>query len=116
VQLLFGLIGEGVAGLVSAVLLGVGTAMAQPALSAAVADHTHPSWRAQGLGVYRFWRDLGYAIGAVIAGLLAQALGLSAAVIAGGVLTLASGLLAARWITGGSPHVATPGPVTALRC
>ena len=105
-----------VAGLVSAVLLGVGTAMAQPALSAAVADHTHPSWRAQGLGVYRFWRDLGYAIGAVIAGLLAQALGLSAAVIAGGVLTLASGLLAARWITGGSPHVAAPGPAAALRC
>jgi MFS family permease len=105
-----------VAGLVSAVLLGVGTAMAQPALSAAVADHTHPSWRAQGLGVYRFWRDLGYAIGAVIAGLLAQALGLSAAVIAGGVLTLASGLLAARWITGGSPHVAAPEPAAALRC
>jgi len=105
-----------VAGLVSAVLLGIGTAMAQPALSAAVADHTHPSWRAQGLGVYRFWRDLGYAIGAVIAGLLAQALGLSAAVIAGGVLTLASGLLAARWITGGSSHVASPRPATALRC
>jgi MFS family permease len=87
------------AGLVSAILLGIGTAMAQPALSAAVADHTHPSWRAQGLGVYRFWRDLGYALGAVIAGLLAQAFGLSAAVIAGGALTLASGLLAARWIT-----------------
>jgi len=52
----------------------------------------------------------------VIAGLLAQALGLSAAVIAGGVLTLASGLLAARWITGGSSHVATPRPATALRC
>jgi predicted MFS family arabinose efflux permease len=77
--------------------------MAQPALSAAVADHTHPSWRAQGLGVYRFWRDLGYAIGAVIAGLLAQALGLSAAVIAGGALTLASALLAARWITSSQP-------------
>jgi MFS family permease len=105
-----------VAGLVSAVLLGIGTAMAQPALSAAVADHTHPSWRAQGLGVYRFWRDLGYAIGAVIAGLLAQALGLSAAVVAGGVLTLASGLLAARWITGGSSHVAAPRPAAALRC
>ena len=93
-----------VAGLASAILLGIGTAMAQPALSAAVADHTHPSWRAQGLGVYRFWRDLGYAIGAVIAGLLAQALGLSAAVIAGGALTFASGLLAARWITGGGPQ------------
>ena len=87
------------AGLVSAILLGIGTAMAQPALSAAVADHTHPSWRAQGLGVYRFWRDLGYALGAVIAGLLAQAFGLSASVIAGGALTFASGLLAARWIT-----------------
>jgi len=104
------------AGLVSAILLGTGTAMAQPALSAAVADHTHPSWRAQGLGVYRFWRDLGYAIGAVIAGLVAQAADLSAAVIAGGVLTLASGLLAARWMTGGSSHVATPGPAAALRC
>jgi MFS family permease len=88
-----------VAGLVSAVLLGIGTAAAQPALSAAVADHTHPSWRAQGLGVYRFWRDLGYALGAVIAGLLAQAFGLSASVIAGGALTFASGMLAARWIT-----------------
>jgi hypothetical protein len=51
----------------------------------------------------RFWRDLGYAIWAVVAGLLTQALGLSAAVIAGGAITLASGLLAARWITGGSP-------------
>ncbi|HEY6274829.1 MAG TPA: MFS transporter [Streptosporangiaceae bacterium] len=98
-----------VAGLVSAVLLGTGTAMAQPALSAAVADHTHPSWRAQGLGVYRFWRDLGYAIGAVVAGLLAEAFGLSAAVIAGGALTFASGLLAARWITSGSPQ-GTPSP------
>jgi MFS family permease len=98
------------AGLVSAILLGTGTAMAQPALSAAVADHTHPSWRAQGLGVYRFWRDLGYAIGAVIAGLLAQAFSLSAAVIAGGALTFASGLLAARWITA-SPHHGTPSPV-----
>ncbi len=86
------------AGLVSAILLGIGTAMAQPALSAVVADHTHPSWRAQGLGVYRFWRDLGYAIGALIAGLVAQAFGLSAAVIAAGVITLASALLAARWI------------------
>ena len=86
------------AGLVSATLLGTGTAMAQPALSAVVADHTHPSWRAQGLGVYRFWRDLGYAIGALIAGLMAQAFGLSAAVIAGGAITLASALLAARWI------------------
>ena len=89
------------AGLVSAVLLGAGTAMVYPALIASVADHTLPAWRAQGLGVYRFWRDLGYAAGAVIAGLIADAFSLRAAVAAGGVLTLASGLLAARWITGG---------------
>jgi MFS family permease len=89
-----------VAGLASAVLLGAGTAMVYPALIASVADHTHPSWRAQGLGVYRFWRDLGYAAGAVVAGLVAGAFGLSAAVVAGGALTLVSGLLAARWITG----------------
>jgi hypothetical protein len=69
--------------------------------SAAVAGHTHPSWRAPGLGVYRFWRHLGYAIGAVIAGLLAPAPGLSAAVVAGAPSPFASGLLAARWITGG---------------
>jgi MFS family permease len=87
-----------VSGLASAVLLGAGTAMVYPALIASVADHTHPSWRAQGLGVYRFWRDLGYAAGAVIAGLVAGAFGLSAAVVAGGALTLLSGLLAARWI------------------
>jgi MFS family permease len=88
------------AGITSAVLLGAGTAMAYPALIAAVADHTGPSWRAQGLGVYRFWRDLGYALGAVLAGLLAQAAGLSAAVAVGGALTFVSGLLAARWIAG----------------
>src|SRR5260370_3324390 len=89
-----------VSGLASAVLLGAGTAMVYPALIASVADHTHPSWRAQGLGVYRFWRDLGYAVGAVIAGLVAGAFGLSAAVLAGGALTLLSWLPAARSITG----------------
>jgi len=87
------------AGVISAVLLGAGTAMVYPALIASVADHTHPTWRAQGLGVYRFWRDLGYAAGAVVAALVAGAFGLSAAVVAGGALTLVSGLLAARWIT-----------------
>ncbi len=91
------------AGVVSAVLLGAGTAMVYPALIASVADHTHPSWRAQGLGVYRFWRDLGYAAGAVVAGLIAGAFGLSTAVLAGGALTFVSGLLAARWITGTRP-------------
>jgi MFS family permease len=87
------------AGIASAALLGAGTAMVYPALLAAVADHARPEWRAQALGAYRFWRDLGYAIGGLIAGLVATALGLSAAVIAGGAITLASGLLTARWIS-----------------
>jgi MFS family permease len=88
------------AGIVSAILLGTGTAMAYPVLIAAVADRAHPAWRPQALAAYRFWRDLGYAVGAVIAGIVAAALSLNAAVIAGGALTLVSGLLAARWITG----------------
>jgi MFS family permease len=103
------------AGIISAVLLGAGTAMVYPALIAAVADHTHPHWRAQGLGVYRFWRDLGYALGAVAAGLLATAFGLNPTVLAGGVLTLVSGLLAARWITGTAPRRPAPPPQAMTR-
>ena len=91
------------AGIVSAILLGTGTAMAYPVLIAAVADHAHPAWRPQALAAYRFWRDLGYAIGAVIAGIIAEAFSLTAAVIAGGAVTVASGLLAARLISGERP-------------
>lgn len=101
-----------VAGIVSAILLGAGTAMAYPALIAAVADHSHPAWRPQALAAYRFWRDLGYAIGAVIAGLAAQAFSLTAAVAIGGALTLASGVLAASWITRGPRPAATDRTVT----
>jgi MFS family permease len=57
--------------LLGSVLLGVGTAMVCPCLLAAVSDAADPTWRARSLSVYRFWRDLGYAIGALIAGLLA---------------------------------------------
>ena len=73
-------------------LLGLGTAMVYPTLLAAIGDVAHPTWRASAVGVYRLWRDLGYAIGAVLAGLTADALGLAAAmwVVAG--LTLLSGL------------------------
>ncbi|MFC5747327.1 MFS transporter [Actinomadura rugatobispora] len=87
------------AGIMSAVFLGVGTAMVYPALIASVSDHAHPAWRAKALGTYRFWRDIGYAAGALVAGVLADALGLNATVIAAAVLTAGSGLLAARWIT-----------------
>ncbi|MEV4371721.1 MFS transporter [Nonomuraea sp. NPDC049637] len=88
------------AGVLSAVVLGLGTAMVYPALIASVSDHAHPSWRANALGAYRFWRDVGYAAGALVAGVLADVLGLGATVVAGAVLTAVSGLLAARWITG----------------
>ncbi|NUP16688.1 MAG: MFS transporter, partial [Streptomyces sp.] len=87
------------AGIASAVALGIGTAMVYPALIASVSDHAHPAWRVGALGTYRFWRDIGYAAGALLAGLLADAFGLNATVIAAAVLTAASGLLAARWIT-----------------
>ncbi|MFF7441464.1 MFS transporter [Streptomyces sp. NPDC008122] len=87
------------AGVLSAVALGLGTAMVYPALIASVSDHAHPAWRANALGTYRFWRDIGYAAGALLAGILADLLGLNATVIAAAVLTAASGLLAARWIT-----------------
>ncbi|MGW0733145.1 MFS transporter [Streptomyces sp. NPDC002851] len=87
------------AGVLSAIALGLGTAMVYPALIASVTDHAHPAWRANALGTYRFWRDIGYAVGALVAGLLADALGLNATVIAAAALTAASGLLAARWIS-----------------
>jgi len=83
-----------VAGLVGSTLLGAGTAMVYPALLAAVSDVAHPSWRATSLGVYRFWRDLGYAVGALMAGVVAAFFGLVWAVHVAGMLTCLSGLLA----------------------
>jgi MFS family permease len=82
------------AGLVGSVLLGLGTAMVYPALLAAVGDVAHPTWRATSVGVYRFWRDLGYAVGALMAGVVAATFGLVWAVHVAGILTLLSGLLA----------------------
>jgi MFS family permease len=82
------------AGLMGSVLLGIGTAMVYPALLAAVGDVAHPAWRATSVGVYRFWRDLGYAVGALMAGVVASAFGLVWAVLVAGLLTLVSGLVA----------------------
>jgi MFS family permease len=87
------------AGLLSAAALGIGTAMVYPTLLASISDHARPAWRANALGTYRFWRDLGYAVGALVGGLVADLSGLNAAVIAAAAITAASGLLAARWIT-----------------
>ncbi len=78
-----------------AVLLGVGTAMVYPTLLAAIADVAHPSWRASAVGVYRLWRDLGYAIGALLAGITADAFGLDAAIWLVAGVTFASGLVVA---------------------
>jgi len=78
-----------------AALLGVGTAMVYPTLLAAIGDVAHPSWRASSVGVYRLWRDLGYAIGALLAGALADALGLPSAMWIIAALTFGSGLVVA---------------------
>jgi MFS family permease len=84
--------------LVGSVLLGVGTAMVYPTLIAAVSDNSHPSWRARSLSVYRFWRDLGYAVGALCAGIIADTLGISWAIGSVGVLTFVSGAVVATWL------------------
>ena len=81
--------------LVGSALLGLGTAMVYPALIAAVSDASHPSWRARSLSVYRFWRDMGYAVGALSAGLVADLFGLSWAIGSVGALTFASGAVVA---------------------
>jgi MFS family permease len=81
--------------LAGSILLGLGTAMVYPSLIAAVSDASHPSWRARSLSVYRFWRDLGYAIGALSAGLIADHFGLSRAIASIAALTFLSGAVVA---------------------
>ena len=78
--------------LLGALLQGIGTAMVYPTLLAAISDVAHPEWRATTMGVYRFWRDLGYAIGALISGIVADLLGMRAAIQVVAALTLISGL------------------------
>jgi len=79
----------------AAILLGVGTAMVYPALLAAIGDVAHPSWRATAVGVYRLWRDAGFAVGALLAGLVADLASLQAAVWVVAALTAAAGLVVA---------------------
>jgi MFS family permease len=79
----------------AAATLGLGTAMVYPTLLAAIGDVAHPSWRASAVGVYRLWRDLGYAAGALIAGVTADALGLAAAIGVVAAVTLLSGVVVA---------------------
>jgi MFS family permease len=90
-------------GLIGSILLGAGTAMVYPALLAAVGDRAHPTWRATSIGVYRTWRDLGYAVGAFMAGLVAGALELVWAIHVATAVTFAAGLVAWRAMTETAP-------------
>lgn len=78
--------------IVAALLQGIGTAMVYPTLLAAISDVAHPEGRATTMGVYRFWRDLGYAIGALISGIIADLLGMRTAIQVVAILTFLSGL------------------------
>jgi MFS family permease len=91
----YALAGSFLAWAASAILLGVGTAMVYPTLLAAISDVADPSWRATAVGVYRLWRDAGFAVGALLAGLVADLAGLQAAVWVIAALTAASGLVVA---------------------
>jgi MFS family permease len=81
--------------LVAAVLLGAGTAMVYPTLIAAVSDASQPRDRARVVGVYRFWRDFGFVLGALIAGLVADATSPRTAIVIVALLTAVSGLVVA---------------------
>ena len=88
--------------LLGSLLLGIGTAMVYPSLIAAVSDASHPAWRARSLSVYRFWRDLGYAVGALAAGLIADSFGLAAAITSIAAVTFLSGAIVALFMRPGS--------------
>jgi MFS family permease len=93
-----------------AIVLGAGTAMVYPTLLAAIGDVAHPRWRARSVGVYRLWRDGGFAIGALLAGILADLIDIPAAIYAVAALTAASGLLVAARMYETHPRT-TPAPV-----
>ncbi|MFF2348453.1 MFS transporter [Kitasatospora sp. NPDC058115] len=77
------------------ILLGAGTALVYPTLLAVIGDVAHPAWRARAVGVYRLWRDGGFAVGALLAGALADAYGVTTAVRAVAVLTAVAGVVVA---------------------
>jgi MFS family permease len=81
--------------ILGSVFLGAGTAMVYPTLLAAIGDVAHPTWRASAVGVYRMWRDAGYAVGALVAGVVADWVGLSAAIWVVAIITFGSGMVVA---------------------
>ena len=85
--------------LAEAVLLGIGTAMVYPTLLAAVSDASHPSFRASAIGIYRFWRDSGYAVGAIVAGVTADVISSTAAIeLVAGLTAISAAVVALRMI------------------
>ena len=95
-----GIVGLVVAGgysgwVVASLAMGVGTALVYPTLIAAVGNRAHPAWRASSVGVYRLWRDLGYAAGGLLVGITADAVEEAAAIVVVGLLTALSGLVVA---------------------
>ncbi|WP_156724797.1 MFS transporter [Streptomyces apocyni] len=89
------------------ILLGAGTALVYPTLLAVIGDVAHPAWRARAVGVYRLWRDGGFAVGALVAGAIAGAYGLTAAIWTVAALTAASGLVVAVRMYETHPHPTT---------
>ena len=85
--------------IIGSVLLGIGTALVYPTLLAAIGDVVHPAWRASSVGVYRLWRDLGYAVGALWSGVVADLFGLTWAIVVVAILTFVSGVTAALRMT-----------------
>jgi MFS family permease len=85
--------------IIGSVLLGIGTALVYPTLLAAIGDVVHPAWRASSVGVYRLWRDLGYAGGALLSGVVADLFGLTWAIVVVAILTFVSGVTAALRMT-----------------
>ncbi|WP_347551246.1 MFS transporter [Pseudalkalibacillus hwajinpoensis] len=80
--------------IIGATLLGIGTAMVYPTILASISDVAHPEWRARSMGVYRFWRDSGYAFGALIAGIIADIITINWAIVLVAILPFISGIIA----------------------
>jgi MFS family permease len=85
--------------LTAAVIMGLGTGMVYPTLLASISDHAHPAWRASALGIYRFWRDSGYAFGALLGGILSDLFNLQTAILAIALLTALAGFVSFIFLT-----------------
>jgi MFS family permease len=85
------------------IVLGIGTAIVYPTFLAAIADYAHPKQRAESIGVFRLWRDLGYAVGALLTGILADSLGIDWAIGSIGFLTILSSIIILKRMQSNKP-------------